>query len=51
MLLERGGHDLSLLADLPDAHLTLHATANDALAVVGRSQSRYTVVVRVIDSV
>mmetsp|Transcript_17904 Transcript_17904/g.22484 ORF Transcript_17904/g.22484 Transcript_17904/m.22484 type:complete len:328 (-) Transcript_17904:550-1533(-) len=51
MLLEGGLHDLSLHADLPDADLTLHATGDDARAVVGGRQGGHTVVVRVIDCV
>ena len=51
MLLERGGHDLGLLADLPDAHFTFHAATNDALAVVCWGQGCYTVVVRVVNGV
>ena len=51
VLLERGCHDLCLHADLPDAHLTFHAAANDALAVVCWGQGCYTVVVRVVNGV
>ena len=51
VLLERGSHDLGLHANLPDAHLTLHAATNDALAVVCWGQGCYTVVVRVVDGV
>ena len=51
MLLKRGSHDLGLLADLPDTDFTLHATRDDARAVVGWGQSSDTVVVSVVDGI
>lgn len=51
VLFERGSHNLSLVADLPDTDLAFHAAGNDARAVVGWRQSSNAVVVGVVDSV
>lgn len=51
VLLERSSHDLGLLADLPDAHFTLHSSGDDTSAVVGWRQSCNAVIVSVIDGV
>ena len=48
VLLEGSGHDLGLLADLPDAHFTLHTAGDDTRAIVGWRQSCNAVVVSVI---
>ena len=51
MLLEGAVHDLSLSADSPDTNLTLHATGNEFLAVIGTTEGGYTMVVGIIDGV
>ena len=51
VLLEGSGHDLGLLADLPDAHFTLHTTGDDTSAIVGWRQSCNAVVVSIVDGV
>ena len=51
VLLQRSLHDLRLHADLPNADLALHATGNDARAVISGSKCGNTVVMRVVNSV
>jgi len=51
VLLKGGTHDLSLVTDLPNANLALHATGDDTSAVVRGCKSGYTVIVRVVDGV
>ena len=51
VLLERGLHDLGLVADLPDSDLALHASGDDALAVVGGLERGDSVVVSVVDGI
>lgn len=51
VLLKRALHDLGLAADSPDADLSLLATGDDSLAVVGGLEGSNSVVVSVINSV
>jgi len=51
VLLKGRLHNLSLVADLPDADLTFHATGDDAGAVVCWCQSGNAVVVCIVDGV
>lgn len=44
-------HDLSLRANLPDPHFSFHTSRDDSLAVVGKSESGYSMVVSVVDHV
>mmetsp|Transcript_40690 Transcript_40690/g.75730 ORF Transcript_40690/g.75730 Transcript_40690/m.75730 type:complete len:280 (+) Transcript_40690:464-1303(+) len=51
MLLQRGVHRLRLEADVPDPHLALHASRDDASAIGGQGEGCNTILVRIIDCV
>ena len=51
VFLERGLHRLGLLADLPNTHLAFAASRKNLLAVSSCSDSRYSVMVGIVDDI